>query len=97
MRLLDLRLQINAGGEMTIEPICSGKLSAVLCIGSPPIAGTALRKNLRCRLLSRLFDVEAEGASDTGAIGGIGAQTIGDMTLLDVAARVAHRAGRVLK
>ena len=41
--------------------------------------------------------VEAEGASHTCAIGRVGAQTIGDVALLDVLTRIGHRARRVLE
>jgi hypothetical protein len=48
-------------------------------------------------LRSKILDFEAEGAGDAGAVGRIGAETIGDVPLLDVLARIAHRAGRVLE
>src|SRR5438552_6255738 len=52
-------------------------------------------------ITDRLFGerqlLEADGAGDTGAVGRIGTAAIGDVALLDVQARIAHRAGRVVE
>src|SRR6202035_1662158 len=47
--------------------------------------------------VSGWFDIEAKRPRDPLAIGRIGAKTIGDVALLDVQARIAHRAGCVLE
>src|SRR5215813_14899234 len=51
----------------------------------------------RCRLFSGEGQIQPEGTSDTAAPGRIGAQTIGDVALFDVPARIANSAGRVLE
>src|SRR5262244_1107399 len=51
----------------------------------------------RCRLFGGEGQIQPQGTGDTAAVSRIGAQTIGDVALLDVPARIAHRAGRVLE
>src|SRR5208282_4870719 len=50
-----------------------------------------------CRLFGGEGQIQPEGAGDAGAVGRIGAQAIGNVALLDVLARIAHRASRVLE
>jgi len=63
----------------------------------PPASEDLLLGRKLLLLRHNILDFESKGASDAGAVDLIGAQTIGDVPLLDVLPRVAHRAGRVLE
>ena len=63
----------------------------------PPAGEDLLLESSRRLPRHDILDFKAEGASDAGAVGRIGAQAIGDVALLDVLLRVAHRSRRVLE
>src|SRR3984893_13795641 len=67
------------------------RVLAVFCMNA------LLSRQLWLRSLRSASALDAEGPSDSGSIGRVGLGTIGDVPLLDMQARVAHRAGRVLE